>query len=117
MKSIHLTLTGLYLSEILKVLHDNTIAANYVGTDQNFNVIYEISYSDEKEEIVTGIFKCISAFENFDNIIGLVVEHAFTQYHLSVQQKSEIKKPLGYSLLAGTRKALKKYQDHENGKH
>lgn len=117
MKKIHLTLTGLTLSGVLKTLLENNLGITYIGTDQNFNVIYEISYGDEKEEIISGILKRIGDFEDFENEFGQAIEQVFVQYALSVRQKSEIKKAIGFSFLNSLKQFGKKYNHYENGKH
>lgn len=117
MKSIHLTLTGLYLSEILKVLHDHTIAANYVGTDQNFNVIYEIIYDDEKEGIIGGILKCINDYEKAEQEFDVVLENTLARHLSQLKESEPLKKIIRHFSFRGIKKILKRKQDYENGKH
>jgi hypothetical protein len=117
MKSIHLTLTGLTIAEVLKALHEQAIPVTYIGTDQNFNILYQVTYSDEKEDIIGNILKYINDYEKAEQEFDLIIENALVQYFSQWTESESIKKIIRHFSFRGIKKILKRKQDYENGKH
>ena len=114
MKTINLTLTGLTISEVLKTLHDNELTPTYMGIDQNFNLLYKVSYATEKDDIIKKALKYIDDYEKMGQDFELAIDTSFSKAieALPVEAKTFIKKPLKYMAIKSIEKSLNK-MEHE----
>ncbi len=111
MKTINLTLTGLTISEVLKLLHENLLTPTYLGIDQNFNLLYKVSYNSEKEDIIKSTLKYIDDFEKLGREFELAIDTKFAQIVLPPEATTFLKKPLKHIVLKSIDKSLKKIEN------
>ena len=113
MKTINLTLTGLTISEVLKSLHENSLTPTYLGIDQNFNLLYKVSYNTEKEDIIKSALKYIDDFEKLGREFELAVDAKFSQLSipLTPEVKTFFKKPFKHMVLTSINKSFKKMEN------
>jgi hypothetical protein len=114
MKTINLTLTGLTISEVLKTLHDNELTPTYLGIDQKFNLLYKVSYTAEKEDVIKKVLKYIDDFEKMGQEFELAVDTKFSQLTeiLPPEAKTFFKKPFKHMVIKSIEKSLNK-MEHE----
>ena len=112
MKTINLTLSGLTISEVLKTLYDNELTPTYLGIDQNFNLLYKVSYTAEKEDIIKKVLKYIDDFEKMGQEFELAIDTIFAQVTLAlpIEAKTFLKKPLKHMTLKSIEKSLNKME-------
>ena len=113
MKTINLTLTGLTISEVLKSLYENLLTPTYLGIDQNFNLLYKVSYNSEKEDIIKNTLKYIDDYEKIGHEFELAVDAKFAQLAISCppEVKTFFKKPFKHMVLKSFDKSLKKIEN------
>lgn len=108
MKTINLTLTGLTISEVLKSLHENELTPTYLGIDQNFNLLYKVLYSNEKEDIIKNTLKYIGDYERMSYEIDRAIDKAFSQLIIPPEENTFLKKTLKHMAIKSINKSLKK---------
>lgn len=111
MKTINLTLTGLTISEVLKSLHENELTPTYLGIDQNFNLLYKVSYANEKEEVIKNTLKYMDDYERMSYEIDIAIDKAFSQLVIPPEANTFLKKPLKHMAIKSINKSLKKIEN------
>lgn len=112
MKTIHLTLTGLTISEVLKQLQENDLAPGYLGTDQDFNLLFLVSYAEEKEAVIQNILNHINSYKKLDYDIDVALDLLFSELAIAAKTQATLKKPIKKALSRGAERFIKKLE-HE----
>ena len=116
MKTINLTLTGFTILEVLKMLHDNELIPTYLGTDQNFNLLYKVSYAIEKEDIIKSMLKHMSDYAKMEQDFDFKVEEMLSKSKQTTDLETFIKKPFKNIAFNCLNKIIKK-AEHERAEH
>lgn len=111
MKTINLTLTGLTISEVLKSLHENVLTPTYLGIDQNFNLLYKVSYNSEKEDIIKSTLKYIDDYEKMGQEFELAIDKTLSQLIIPIEITTFLKKPFKHMAIKSIDKSLKKIEN------
>jgi hypothetical protein len=99
MKTINLTLTGITISEVLKSLNKNELTPIYLGTDQNYNLLFRVSYDNEKEEIIKKTLKYINDFQQMEEEFIIAVDKALSPLYEIPKAENFIKKPVKHLVI------------------
>lgn len=111
MKTINLTLTGFTISEVLKTLHDNELTPTYLGTDQNFNLLFKVSYYKDKEEVIKNTLKYMGDYAQLEQEFDLIIEKAFSQVKQTSELEAFVKRPFKNMAFSCLNKIVKKTED------
>jgi hypothetical protein len=111
MKTINLTLSGLTISDVLKSLHENALTPTYLGVDQNFNLLYKVSYNPEKEDIIKTTLKYIDDYDKMGREFEKAIDIKFAEVVLPIEEITFMKKPFKHMALKSFEKSFKKIEN------
>ena len=99
MKTIHLTLTGITVSEVLKTLHENELTPTYIGTDQKYNLLFTVSYANDKEGIIQNMLTYINDFQQMEAELLIRLDEKWTELSHNPELGNFVKKPFTHMVL------------------
>jgi hypothetical protein len=114
MKTIHLTLTGLNITDVLSTLQKDALTPTYLGTDQHLNLLFQLTYPEEKESIIQSLLELIGCYEILDQELDVIVKDVFLKLDLSPETKAKILKTIKATFSQLGKKVIKKLE-YENG--
>ena len=106
MTTINLTLTGLTVSQVLKTLDKHVIIPTYLGTDQNFNLLFKITFNEEQEKIVKKMVKYIHEFQQMEEDFNKIADKSFAELTLHKAGEEFIRKPFKHLVIKSVHKNL-----------
>ena len=99
MKTIHLTLTGITVSEVLKTLYENELTPTYIGTDQKYNLLFTVSYANDKEGIIQNMLTYINDFQQMEVELWMKLDEKWEELCHNPELGHFIKKPFTHLAL------------------